>query len=480
MRLRLIAVIAVLAMSWALPASAQTDDQTDADPSDIQISQIMDGTYFVTWTDARVRAMPDSTSSIVAELGFGDSVTVTGEVAGGPWYRVSTEDGTVGFVWRDVLAPAVIALPGGPTGGDGADGGAALDGGVIGPSADNSFESAVPVGPVSGTPQIFEGFVGPADEVDYYRIDIDDWTDIQIAMDMLTADADIALLDTDGNYLADSIAGGSSAENIAVSVGPGTYYLEVYVFSGETNYRLSISGSTGTPPPADEVGNTRETATNLGVIDGSTTFSDWVGPSDSDDYWRFELTSEATVTITMTGLSSDVDIVLEDDFGSVLNSSAAGGTDDEFMQSTLEAGAYYVRVYPFTGASNYEVTIEVETTTGSIEQPDNAGSSPADSADLGVLGTEPVTLNDWVGPDDVSDYYRFELAEPADVVITLVPDSGDADVEILSADDESYLGGSIRPDTQEERIELSLPAGDYVIRAYIFDGETDYELTVSR
>ncbi|MEM7445216.1 MAG: pre-peptidase C-terminal domain-containing protein [Pseudomonadota bacterium] len=476
MSLRLFALIVVLALGWNVSAQAQ-----DEDASEVELSQVLDGTFFVTWADARVRSEPDSTSTIVAELGFGDRVTVTGEVAGGPWYRVSTEDGTVGYVWSEVLAPAVIALPGGPQGGGGSTGDAP-GGPSHGPSADNSFENANPVGPLTGTPQVFEGFVGPADEVDYYRIEIDDWTDIHITMDMLTSDADIALLDTDGNYLADSIAGGSSAESIDVPVGPGTYYLEVYIFSGETDYRLSITGTPGTPPPADEVGNTRETANNLGIIDGPTSFGDWVGPGDDDDYWRFELTSQAFVTITMTGMSSDLDIVLEDDFGSVLNSSAAGGSDDELMESTLEPGVYYIRVYPFSGASDYEIMIDVaiEPTEGSVAPPDSAGNTPESSADLGVLGTTPVTLTDWLGPDDVADYYRFELAEPADVVITLTPESGDVDLELLSADDESYLGGSIRPETESENVELSLPAGAYVIRAYIFDGESDYELTVSR
>jgi len=477
MRLRLLAATALLATAWTSPALAQSESQTDTEAPDVEIAQEMDGTFFVTWTDARVRAQPDSTSDVVADLGFGDTVTVTGEVAGGSWYRVTTADGVIGFVWREVLAAAVVALPG--TSVDGPDEGPGAGPGAIGPSADNSFESANPVGPLTSTPQVFEGMVGPSDEVDYYRVTIDDWTDIEISLDMLTSDADIALLDEDGNYLADSIAGGSSSEFIAYSVGPGTYYVEVYVFSGETSYRLSISGSAGDPPPPDAIGNTRETAENLGLIEGVTSFSDWVGPSDSDDFWRFELASEATVTIEMSGLSSDIDIVLEDDFGSVLNSSAAGGNDDEFMESTLEAGVYYVRVYPFSGASAYEVTITVEATESALPS-DSAGSSPESSADLGVLGDQPVTLTDWVGPDDVSDYYRFELAEPADVVITLNPESGDADLELLSADDESYLGSSIRPDTEEERLELSLPAGAYVVRAYIFDGATDYELTISR
>jgi|GEM_PF-1463200 len=477
---RLVAATAIIGLTAGSGGLAVTAAQAQDAPEAPEIAD-MDAPFFVTWMSANVRAEPDSTSAVIEALAFGDVVTVTGEVVDTEWLRVELAGGGVGYVWAEVLSPARLLLPGGegqpPAPGPG-PGPTPPAPDTLGPSADNSFDTANPVSPPGSTPQDFYGFLGPSDEVDYYRFTVEEWTDLVVTMDQLTSDADIALLDQDGNYLADSIAGGSSPELIEFSVAPGTYYVEAYIYSGETEYHLTIAGEAGEAPPDDMIGDTPETAEPLGTIgagSGTLTGSDWVGFGDASDYWRLDVEAPTSVTLTMTGLSSDIDIVLEDDFGSVLGSSAAGGSADEFIETQLQPGTYYIHVYPFTGGSEYTLTLDYQ--TGAEAPEDGAGNSQGTARDLGAVGPEPIEVEDWVGPADTNDYYVIEVPETGAVRITLAPFESDADVELLDGDG-NYIAASIRPGTESELIEETLEAGTYYIRAYIYSGETGYTLGV--
>jgi hypothetical protein len=441
------------------------------------LAEVLDAPHFVTWMEAYVRAEPDGGSDRLATLSFGDTIAVTGLLAGEDWYRVELEDGQIGYVWAPVLHPARIAMPG-----DGAAPGPVVPDepeGPSEPSADNSFDSANEIDPLTGTPQSFTGYVGGADEVDYYRFTLDDWTDVTITLSDLVSDADIALLDGNGNYIADSINSGSSSEEIFQSLGPGEYFVEVYIYTGDTDYLMQISGDPGEPPPEDTVGNTPADAAPLGTIDGdegTIEVSEYVGATDAGDYWRLEVLQPANVEITMTGLSSDIDIVLEDDFGSVLTSSAAGGSSDEVMSIPLAPGGYFVHVYPYAGSSDYSLIVEWTSEGVSIPD-DSAGNAPGQANDLGTLAGGALTASDWVGPADVSDFYAFEVTEEREVTIRMAPDSSDADVELLGPD-EAFIDNSINPSSDDEEIVVTLAPGRYLVRVYIFSGETTYSLSI--
>lgn len=467
---RLILTLAASTMLTAPVALAQDD---------LTVAQAIDAPHFVTWMEAYVRAMPDGGSERLATLGFGDTIAVTGLLAGEEWYRVELDDGRIGYVWAAMLAPARMALPGG----DGGGGAVELPSVDTGPdvSPDNSFTDANVISDIGPTAQGFTGYVGASDEVDYYVFSLDDWTDVRITLAGLDSDADIALLDADGAYIADSINGGNSSEEIVQTLGAGEYFIEVYIYTGDTDYLMEISGDVGEPPPEDTVGDEAANAEPIGTIEGpegQIEVSEYVGPADLADYWSIEVLEPVNLTVEMTGLSADIDIVLEDDFGSVMANSAAGGNSDELMTLPVNPGTYYIQVYPYAGASDYTVT--VSWTTAGVDIPDDgAGNSPDQAADLGTLGDAPLTAGDWVGPADVSDYYVFEVTEAGPVTITMQPATSDADVELLSMD-QAYIDGSIAPGTDGEEIIADLQPGRYLVRAYIFSGDTTYELEISR
>ena len=470
--------LALLAGLGSVAGAALAQDQpVDAAPADeVRIAEEIDGVFFVTWIKANVRAEPSSTAAIVARLPFGTQLTVTGEVDDGPWLRVETDDGQVGYVWEEVLHPAIVTLPGAPAPDLGPGSVTAPDG--FEPSDDNDFASAQIIPSLSGTPAAYRGMVGPSDQRDYYRFELDDWTNVVVTLNGLGSDADVGLLDEAGDYLIDSVAAGTQPERMEYVVGPGTYFIEVYIYEGQTAYTLNVSGAPAEPPPPDDAGQSREEAFDLGVVGTApAVYEGWVGHGDDVDYIGFRIEERIVVSVAMDGLRTDADIALEDDFGSVLGSSTAGGTAAESIEVVLDPGQYYLVVTRYSGGTDYR--IEVSTMpVGSLPE-DQAGDSADLALDLGMLGDAPQEIRDWVGAVDRDDYYRFELAAPAMLELTMTVDQSDADVELRRAGSDEVLANSTNFATEPERIGLRLEPDSYIVRVFIFEGSTHYNLTVA-
>ena len=73
-------------------------------PPAFEVEEI-DATYVALKT-ANVRAEPSTSSAKVGRLGRDSGISVTGKVAGGKWLRVEQADGTLGYVFGTLLAPA--------------------------------------------------------------------------------------------------------------------------------------------------------------------------------------------------------------------------------------------------------------------------------------------------------------------------------------------------------------------------------------
>jgi len=112
-------------------------------------------------------------------------------------------------------------------------------------------------------------------------------------------------------------------------------------------------------------------AFNVGELEGVANYSDFVGSSDTNDYYRFTLNSASSFSLLLSGLNADADVQLLNSSGSVITSSTAGGAASERISRSLTAGMYYVRVYQFSGNTNYNLTLNA-TPSG---PPDGAGDS---------------------------------------------------------------------------------------------------------
>lgn len=452
-----------LASVLAVPTVAVAQDEP-------VIAQAMDAPFFVTWQSAAVRSAPDGGSDRLATLDFGERVFITGMVEGGEWARVETDDGTRGFVWAELLAPMRMVLPGS---GDAAP----MDGAGMVASDDNTFELAEEI-IVDEMGMLVTGSVGSHDSGDFYTFTVDQWTDVVIDLYDLSADVDLALYDEERNFIADSVMGGTEAEYIAMPIAPGRYFIEVYSFEGDTTYEMAVSGMPGEEPPEDAAGSTRDTAFDLGVVppNGSVSHTDWVGPGDATDYVSFTLEAAADVTVEVYDLSQDVDMSVEDDFGSILGSSAMGGSDPELVELTLDPGTYYVSMVPFSGSSSY--VVEVSATAATPAPVDEGGDGYDDARDLGAVGPEAIVVNEYVGTRDTEDYYRFEVAAETMVTIVLDPASDDADIRLYTENGGRLIASSELGGSESELIEQVLAPGVYHLQVSIFGRETEYRLEV--
>lgn len=222
----------------------------------------------------------------------------------------------------------------------------------------NTLATALNLGSPSPGFTYFHNSVGGSDTNDYYRFTLTTARDVVASLYGLSGDLDVALIDSSGNTIQDSTAGGASADAVSFySLGAGTYYARVYpgLSSVSSSYDLELDFLNPVDP-----GNTFSTAYALsdasptvrGVIRGS------VGGSDTDDYYKFNLLSSASFTATLAPFSADADLFLYNAAGVNLASSVAGSTNTDSFTRSLSAGTYYVRVQGFSSTTNYRLTLD--------------------------------------------------------------------------------------------------------------------------
>jgi len=300
--------------------------------------------------------------------------------------------------------------------------------------------------------------VGSTDTNNYYCFSLANSGNFNLGLTGMTADADVQLLNSSGSVIASSLRGGSNPERITRQLSAGTYYIRVYCYTGNTNYNLAVSAAP--LAPVDLAGNTLATARAITVGSSTTSYTDWVGSTDTNDYYRFTLANSGNFNLGLTGMTAGADVQLLNSSGSVIASSTNGGTASESITSQLSAGTYYIRVYPYTGDTNYNLAVSA----APLAPVDLAGNTLATARAI-TVGSSTTSYTDWVGSTDTNDYYCFTLANSGN--FNLLNSSG------------SVIASSVRAGTASESITSQLSAGTYYIRVYPYTGDTNYNLAVS-
>lgn len=329
-------------------------------------------------------------------------------------------------------------------------------------AADDTFAGATALGVLNGSLSRTDTLSG-SDLNDYFRFQLSQSATLSLTLGGLSANADLELLDGAGTVLQRSANGGTTAEAISRGLAAGFYVVRVAGSGASTPYALTLT--------ADAAGNTRASALGLGNLLGSRSFSDWVGGSDSNDYYTFNLAQAGSFSLTLNGMAANADVQLLNGAGSVLASSAQNGTTAETISRSLSVGTYSVRVYPRSGNNtNYTLTL-------SLTPPDAAGNSLGAARNLGsLLGSQ--SLSDWVGSFDGDDYYRFSLAQASTWSLSLSGLAANADVQLLDGAG-TVLQSANNPGTAGEAISRSLAAGTYAVRVFANGGNTAYSLSLS-
>ena len=319
----------------------------------------------------------------------------------------------------------------------------------------DSLSDAVDVG--SG--DAYDGLeISDSEDVDYFAVDVEEGETITANIEFSDeeGDLDLEIQDSDGDYLTSSISVSDDETAEYTASESGTYYVQVYGFSGATaDYDIDI-----------ETGNPRADATDLGT--GGSATDQTISSSSEEDYYAIQADAgeEITAELTFSDDNGDLDMTLEDSAGTYL-SGAASVSDDETIEYTVsESGTYYVRVYAFSGAPN-DYDLEVGT------------SDPyADATDL---GTGDSATDQTISSSSEEDLYAVQ-ADSGDTItadLTFSDDQGDLDMTLEDSAG-SFLDGAYSV-SDDETIEYTVTeSGTYYVRVYAFSGApNDYDLTVS-
>jgi hypothetical protein len=319
--------------------------------------------------------------------------------------------------------------------------------------------------------------VGTADTNDYYRFQLTQESEFDLTLNGLSGDADVQLLDTSGNTVASSVLSGSSAENISEILDSGTYYIRIYPYGGvNTNYNLSLTAA------ERETDNTRGTARNIGSLSGSRSFSDFVGTTDTNDYYRFNLINETEFDLTLNGLSGDADVQLLDTSGNTVASSVLSGSSAENISEILDSGTYYIRIYPYGGVNtDYNLSL-----TASTFVPSEEDNTLGTARNIGSLSGSR-SFRDSVSSSDTNDFYRFEVNRSGILTADLTGLSGDADVRLIKdrnnnrqIDEGEIQAWQWERGSDSESIRQFVTPGTYFLEVNSFRSQsTNYNLTTN-
>ena len=171
----------------------------------------------------------------------------------------------------------------------------------------------------------------------------------------------------------DDDAGGNRNSRLFFTVQPNINYIvrATSYYSGETgNYRISSTIL------RDGAGNDLSNARQINVGHLQDSYNDFIGDSDSQDYYRFTLNQKSNFNLSLDGLSDDANVQLfwdrNDnriiDDNEFVKKSDKSRTEPEAISATLEPGNYYIQVYQGTSRvnTNYDLKVAADRNWGSI------------------------------------------------------------------------------------------------------------------
>jgi hypothetical protein len=199
---------------------------------------------------------------------------------------------------------------------------------------------------------------------------MDNTSNFNLSLTGLSSDADVRLIQDvnsngivdDGDEIVRSAWGGSNDESINRSLAAGTYFAQVYQYSGDTNYNLNLSATAPQTPS-----NLLPVEVDLGTLSDTQTYSNNVSSTDTADVYRFSMDNTSNFNLSLTGLSSDADVRLIQDVnsngivddGDEIARSSLSDSQDELINRSLAAGTYFAQVYQYSGDTNYNLSLSV-------------------------------------------------------------------------------------------------------------------------
>jgi hypothetical protein len=211
--------------------------------------------------------------------------------------------------------------------------------------------------------------------------------------------------------------GGRRPELIISDLRPGKYFLRVFYpkrTGRGTPYTLLLKQLEALP--ADEAGNTLNTATPLTSDSKSGRLGDKLnGVLDRNDFYSFDVSAadiDSTLSLNLTGLKANANLFLYSPSGTVLRTSAKAGTNPESISLKLtESGNYRVQVSLIETSKKTSYNLAKALTPPA----DGGGSFPNNQIPLPQWNPDSNTASNFSerlgdvsnGATDSDDFYKF-------------------------------------------------------------------------
>ena len=299
-------------------------------------------------------------------------------------------------------------------------------------SDDNSRDKAAELALDANGSGSASNWVGMGDAIDYYRIDPAAAGRVYIGIGNLTAKVKVTLYRADGKKIksvslskdnADIFKGGLLLDREAV-------YLSVE--SGDkgkgkqnSDYTLTVNDHYF---PAATDDDTIETSDWIDLDEnGRASVKGWVGYGDAADCYRIDPLRAGTVSITLSDVTAKLKVTLYSRGKKIktLSVKPGGGSLEGLV---LPAMPVYILVESGDkgkGKQNSGYTLDITDNYSSAPQTNN---DILTAARLNWDSARKAEVTDWVGPDDQTDFFRFELDRSCAVNMNLIPDEAGIEV----------------------------------------------------
>jgi len=316
-----------------------------------------------------------------------------------------------------------------------------------------------------------DGSIGVVGDIDFFYFDLSSsrWVLIET---ITNEDTEIALLDADGNLIAqnDDVALNVYSSGVEQYLSAGRYFIAVWEHGDDNviySYTLSVSAEGCGEEYEDN--DSLELADYLGQLPGEACVFGTIGVVGDTDFFSFDVFDWTVVTIS-TVTDEDTEIALLDEFGDVIaaNDDYVVGEYWSWIEEEVPAGTYYIAVWEH-GDDNviYDYSLVVIGSACMSEIESNDEYALADY--LGVVPGQ-VCATGAIGVTGDLDYYQFDVAVATYVTISTAT-TGDTEIALfdelgntLVVNDDVSVGDT------SSWIGIDLAAGVYYVAVREFTG----------
>lgn len=374
--------------------------------------------------------------------------------------------------------------------------------------AGNTLETAELIRVRSRTTR-FSGSVNQNSPNDFYQFRLNRPAFFYMSIGNLSSNADLSLLDRDGQVLQRSNFTSNSPESIVppivgeneqlprrlrstfltpqqllgsafgdnAALRAGTYFIRISRIEGQTQYNLSINSLTvpNNVVVAEPISQDRlDTAEAVEIGRRTRRYTGSLGSGDTEDFFEFDLERTSTLTALLTGLRTNADLDLLNSDGELLARSFNRGRQSEQLTvpgfastsfaitpglEVLNAGTYYARVHSNNSSTRYTLSLTAI--------PGRGGND--DNIDGGGLGNVTLVQDIFPGAGESSPA-SFAVFNDA-VYFAATDENGDRELwRTEGTDATTSRVADINPDGSSDPTELVV-AGDFLY--FVADGGTD-------